>query len=135
MRQERERLELLKAEGDSITKAMLKQAGLPVPDEDEGEGDTVNTIPELDLEGMLPDKHDVSKLNYEFPLNTHKVVLEHCLKLLEADGSVSDDQFQLVMDCMAIRLKYKHFFDPPLVDIVEEVLLCRTFGCSKAKPY
>ena len=62
------------------------------------------------------------KLRTGFPLNSHKVLLESCV-FLEMYNGESGADFHELMDAMVMRLKYRYFFDPPLVFLLH-IMIC-----------
>lgn len=51
------------------------------------------------------------QLRAEFPLSAHRLLIETCVKLGEYA------EFDYLVDSLVLRMKYRHFFDPPLVEI------------------
>lgn len=48
------------------------------------------------------------------------MLIENCVKFDMYSGDHADN-FRKLMDSMALRLKYRHFFDPPLVGLFQIV--------------
>ncbi|CAD7965470.1 unnamed protein product, partial [Amoebophrya sp. A120] len=110
-RKEKERIELLKASG-------LYEPPDPPPEVNEEETDEFYTT--------LFDQAIFQKLLTEFPIQAHRILLEKMVLLDMFFNSSADNNglFHELMDAMVLRIKYKHFFDPPLVAI--DILVCET---------
>ena len=60
-----------------------------------------------------------ARLRADLPINAHRMLLELCVKLGvysfgEGDSAIT---YEDLHDVFVLRLKYRHFFEPPLVEI------------------
>eukprot|EP00392_Amoebophrya_sp_AT5.2_P009626 g9654.t1 len=116
--QEKERIELLKASGQyEAPETADGRPPEPKPEETE------------EFYVLLHDESVFKNLRRNFPLKAHQMLLESCVLLDYVANPATatpenDASYRELMDCLVLRLKYKHFFDPPLVEI--DILVCET---------
>ena len=81
------------------------------------------------LEGMGFGQR-MHNLEEVLPLEAHVWLAEQCLRQ-EMRGKAMKDSFAFLERCLALRLRYRHFLRPPLVDV--DVLTCAEGEPSKVR--
>ena len=75
---------------------------------------------------MLDEVNDLENgffatLRTDLPMNAHRMILELCVKLgvfvFGTEGTESYVTYADMHDVFVLRLKYRHFFEPPLTEI------------------
>ena len=100
-RKQQEMVELLKASGQLVV-------------DDDDERNRERDIEDKDeFYSLLDDLTFFDELRLNFPICTHKMLLELALKIQSFEWQGLN--YPALMDSFVLRSKYRHFFDPPLV--------------------